>query len=360
MLMGGYGLSARVIKPVKIVPVIVAEIEKVVEKVVEVEPPLVAVAVGKVKRSYGLSAKAVRPPAPSQVVKPVAAVPVPAPAATVIVEKVVPAAAPAPPATMIVEEVAAVVVEDTNTVEEVSAESVENVIVEESPSSPVEASPSPPTEEEESSSLSIFTPQMTRKDITIALQSLDQEDLLSVTTEAGKRVAMSLLKASSCVIDASGETFNSEEFKKSKQSFDIAIKSAGMVGSGFKDLSKVTSSAWNAGRGDATKIETTDEYLQGIFEGLKAVFRNDEVKTSSSGTITAVATTATELGSAGGTVIQKVGSELSQSNKWNTAVSEFSKYVNLFVTSLGIVTFRIIADSKRERELPPPPPPPSA
>jgi hypothetical protein len=177
--------------------------------------------------------------------------------------------------------------------------------------------------------------------------------VVRVATEAAQRATGSLFSATVSILVASNEVGGSEEFQASKQSLNSAVESARKVGAGLKNSVNATKIAWAKGAGDGAKIETTDQYMLSFIEGVKSVFGSQDVRKSSSSTVSSAASTVAGLGTASGLLLTKLGSTLSQSEKWNGAIADFSKFFSLFGTSVSILAARAVKESRIDRELPP-------
>lgn len=136
---------------------------------------------------------------------------------------------------------------------------------------------------------------------------------------------------------------------ETEKSITIALGAVGDIGENFKVTLNATSAAWSTGVGDQSKVESADQYLEGVYYGVKSVWESAETKKGSANIAKSVAIVASEINTATKIVTSTIGDKLEKSEKWKKSIRDLGKSATL----IGTAIFKYVTTDLRERQLPP-------
>jgi len=190
------------------------------------------------------------------------------------------------------------------------------------------------------------------KELVTVLKKQSNDELVKTASDAAKNTAQSLITASASLIGAATSFTTSEEAEEGKKSLTLVGESASAFGNSVQGIFGAIKSAWKSAVGD-TPIEsgTTDEYIGKVVKGVKAVLADKGVKDQVSNVVNSATKGSKELTNAVSVTTSGVSNRLSDSEKWDKAVSDIFSNVGLFVSAVSVGVNRIY-DSNLERQLP--------
>jgi len=154
-------------------------------------------------------------------------------------------------------------------------------------------------------------------------------------------------------VTASVQSLQSSEGQESRKAFAVALDAAANVGRSVIGVWKLASNLWTTELGDQSKIESTDEYFKRATTALKSIASSEEVKQSLASAGENSKKSTQELGTATSLLAKKVGSELSESESWNKAVTDLASSFSMLLATISAGAVKTVF-SRQERQLPPP------
>ena len=190
------------------------------------------------------------------------------------------------------------------------------------------------------------------KELVTVLKKQSNDELVKTASDAARNTAQSLITASASLIGAATSFTTSEEAEEGKKSLTLVGESASAFGNSVQGIFGAIKSAWRSAVGD-TPIEsgTTDEYIGKVVTGVKAVLEDKGVKDQISNVVNSATKGSKELTNAVSVTTSGVSNRLSDSEKWDKAVSDIFSNVGLFVSAVSVGVNRIY-DNNLERQLP--------
>lgn len=143
----------------------------------------------------------------------------------------------------------------------------------------------------------------------------------------------------------------SEEASESKKSLSIAADAAESFSKSISKAWTAAGDAFNSELGDQSLINSTDEYLQKVFSGIKRMFTSPEVKKSLSEASDSSRRSSQELTSAANLITKKLSKQLDESDVWNKALSDLGNSISVLVTAMTVSVSNLLSE-KRDRQLP--------
>ena len=155
------------------------------------------------------------------------------------------------------------------------------------------------------------------------------------------------------VFGASVNSLQSSEGAESRKALAVAAEAATNVARGFSSAWQRVKAVWNNELGDQSKIESTDEYLQRAGSAIRSIATSEEVKQSLSAATENSLKSTKEIGTATSLLVKKISSELSESDAWNKAVSDFGSSFSMLLAAFAAGAAKAV-QSRQDRQLPPP------
>lgn len=184
------------------------------------------------------------------------------------------------------------------------------------------------------------------------LKKKSNDELIKTASDAAKNTAQSLISASASLIGAASSFTTSSEAEEGKKSLFLAGESAGDFGNSIQSFFGAIKSAWKGAVGD-TPIESgsTDEYVSKVVKGVQAVLADKGIKDQANNVVNSVTKGSKEISNAVSVTTSGVSNRLSDSDKWDNAVSELFNNAGLLLSAITVGVNRVY-ENNLDRQLP--------